>query len=63
MSQRNSEAVFNLGGVIRKGNATVKEDGFASFWKQKWLVLSEQQLSMHKSEVGAVHRRLRRWHR
>ncbi|KAJ3773268.1 Pkinase-domain-containing protein [Lentinula raphanica] len=39
-------------GVIRSGQASVKEDGtFASWiWKVKWLVLKEQTLSMAKSE-------------
>lgn len=38
--------------VIRSGNASIKEDGFASWlWKAKWLVLRDQSLTIHKSEV------------
>jgi hypothetical protein len=50
---RNSEALFNSQ-VVRAGLVSVKEDGtFASWiWKAKWLVLKEQTLSIHKSEVN-----------
>ena len=38
--------------VIRSGFVSVKEDGFASWlWTKRWLVLREQVLSFHKSEV------------
>lgn len=31
----------------------IKEDGFASWlWRPKWLVLKEQTLSIHKTEVS-----------
>lgn len=37
--------------IIRSGNASIKEDGFASWlWKAKWLVLRDQSLTIHKSE-------------
>ncbi|KXN85255.1 Serine/threonine-protein kinase CLA4 [Leucoagaricus sp. SymC.cos] len=39
------------GGVIRSGNVSIKEDGFASWlWKAKWLVLRDQSLAIHKNE-------------
>jgi hypothetical protein len=52
---RNSEALFNSQ-VVRSGLVSVKEDGtFASWiWKVKWLVLKEQTLSIHKSEVRVL---------
>lgn len=38
--------------VIRAGNVSMKEDGFGNWlWQRKWLVLKEQILSFHKSEV------------
>lgn len=42
--------------VVRAGSVSVKEEGtFASWiWKLKWLVLKEQTLSIHKSEVRIV---------
>jgi hypothetical protein len=42
-----------MGGVVRQGPVSVKEDGtFASWiWKVKWLVLKEMTLTLHKSEV------------
>lgn len=48
---RNSEAAFNSH-VVRSGTVSIKEDGFASWlWRPKWLVLKEQTLSIHKTEV------------
>ena len=41
-------------GVIRQGPAGFKEDAFASWiWREKWLVLKEQSLSVHKNEVSS----------
>jgi protein-serine/threonine kinase len=41
-------------GVIRQGPAGFKEDAFASWiWREKWLVLKEQTLSVHKNEAAA----------
>jgi protein-serine/threonine kinase len=38
---------------VRSGPVSVKEDGFASWiWKVKWMVLKEQTLTIHKSEVS-----------
>lgn len=49
---RNSEAVFSAQ-IVRNGTVSIKEDGFASWlWRPKWLVLKEQTLSIHKSEVS-----------
>ncbi|KAI0651364.1 hypothetical protein C8Q79DRAFT_29346 [Trametes meyenii] len=49
---RNSDMV-NSSHVVRSGSASVKEDGIVSlFWRPKWLVLKEQTLSIHKSEVS-----------
>lgn len=50
---RNSEAFLNSQ-IVRSGPVSVKEEGtFASWiWKLKWLVLKEQTLSIHKSEVS-----------
>ncbi|KAG5638841.1 hypothetical protein H0H81_009612 [Sphagnurus paluster] len=49
---RSSEALFNSQ-IVRSGPVSVKEEGtFASWiWKLKWLVLKEQTLSIHKSEL------------
>lgn len=39
--------------VIKRGNASVKEEGLRAFlWPVRWLVLREQTLSFHKNEVG-----------
>ena len=40
-------------GVIRSGFLTIKEEGgFSSWiWKTKWVVLKEQAITIHKSEV------------
>lgn len=41
--------------IIRSGNASIKEDGFASWlWKAKWLILKEQTLTIHKNEVCLI---------
>jgi hypothetical protein len=50
---RNSDAIFNSQ-IVRSGPASIKEEGtFASWiWKLKWLVLKEQTLTIHKSEVS-----------
>ena len=49
---RNSEAVFSAQ-IVRNGTVSIKEDGFASWlWRPKWLVLKEQTLSIHKTEVS-----------
>lgn len=38
--------------IIRSGSVSMKEDGFGNWlWQRKWLVLKEQTLSVHKSEV------------
>ncbi|EJD43546.1 Pkinase-domain-containing protein [Auricularia subglabra TFB-10046 SS5] len=40
--------------IIRRGWASVKEDGFASFlWARKFLILRDQTLSFHKNESGS----------
>lgn len=40
------------GPPVRQGYVSVKEDGFASWlWSKKWLVLREEVLSIHRSEV------------
>ena len=43
--------------VVRSGTVSVKEDGFATswLWRPKWLVLKEQTLSIHKSEVSVLY--------
>jgi hypothetical protein len=40
--------------IVRSGAVSVKEEGtFASWiWKLKWLVLREETLTLHKSEVS-----------
>src|ERR1700683_667331 len=51
---RHSEALFNSH-VGRNGMVSIKEDGFASWlWRPKWLVLKEQTLSIHKTEVSTL---------
>lgn len=42
-----------MSGVIRQGPVGFKEDAFASWiWREKWLVLKEQSLSVHKNEAA-----------
>jgi hypothetical protein len=54
-SRGNSADEFSGSRVVRSGNASIKEDGFASWlWKAKWLVLTEQVLSIHKNEVSSL---------
>ena len=51
---RHSEALFNSH-VVRSGTVSIKEDGFASWlWRPKWLVLKEQTLEIHKTEVSPL---------
>ena len=51
--KRSSEGA-GTSGVIRQGPAGFKEDAFASWiWREKWLVLKEQTLSVHKNEVSS----------
>jgi hypothetical protein len=43
----------NVYGIVRQGAVGFKEDAFASWlWREKWLVLREQSLSVHKNEVS-----------
>jgi hypothetical protein len=50
--KRTSEVV-NMSGIVRQGPVGFKEDAFASWiWREKWLILREQSLSVHKNEVG-----------
>jgi hypothetical protein len=51
---KRSSDVAGTSGVIRQGPAGFKEDAFASWiWREKWLVLKEQSLSVHKNEVSS----------
>jgi len=39
--------------VVRNGSVSMKDDSFGNWlFQRKWLVLKEQTLSIHKSEVG-----------
>lgn len=39
--------------IIKKGYASVKEDGLRSFlWSKRWLVLREQTLTIQRNEVN-----------
>ena len=50
--KRTSDAA-NMSGIVRQGSVGFKEDAFASWiWREKWLVLREQSLSVHKNEVS-----------
>jgi hypothetical protein len=50
--KRGSDGV-TVSGIIRQGSVGFKEDAFASWiWREKWLVLREQSLSVHKNEVS-----------
>jgi hypothetical protein len=43
----------SVSGIVRQGSVGFKEDAFASWlWREKWLVLREQSLSVHKNEVS-----------
>lgn len=51
---RRSSDGAGTSGVVRQGPAGFKEDAFASWiWREKWLVLKEQTLSVHKNEVSS----------
>ena len=42
----------SIGGVVRTGTVNIKEDGLVSWlWRPKYLVLKEESLAIHKSEV------------
>lgn len=46
--------VATVSGIIRQGSVGFKEDAFASWiWREKWLVLREQSLTVHKNEVSS----------
>lgn len=48
-----SQDMYSSSDVVRSGMVGVKEDGIVSWlWRPKWLVLKEQTLSIHKSEVS-----------
>ena len=48
---RNSDSISNSS-IIRSGTVGFKEDAFASWlWREKFLVLKEQSLAIHKNEV------------
>jgi protein-serine/threonine kinase len=50
--KRSSDGV-TVSGIVRQGSVGFKEDAFASWiWREKWLVLREQSLSVHKNEVS-----------
>ena len=50
--KRGSDSI-TLSGIVRQGSVGFKEDAFASWiWREKWLVLREQTLSVHKNEVS-----------
>jgi protein-serine/threonine kinase len=52
--KRGSEGA-TVSGIIRQGSVGFKEDAFASWiWREKWLVLREQSLSVHKNEVSLL---------
>lgn len=40
-------------GIVRSGTVGFKEDAFASWlWREKYLILREQTLAVHKNEVS-----------
>ncbi|KAI9509925.1 Pkinase-domain-containing protein [Russula earlei] len=42
-----------MSGIVRQGSVGFKEDAFASWiWREKWLILREQSLSVHKNETA-----------
>jgi hypothetical protein len=50
--KRGSDSI-PVSGIVRQGSVGFKEDAFASWlWREKWLVLREQSLSVHKNEVS-----------
>ncbi len=50
--KRGSDSTI-MSGIVRQGSVGFKEDAFASWiWREKWLVLREQSLSVHKNEVS-----------
>jgi hypothetical protein len=51
--KRGSDSSTTVSGIVRQGSVGFKEDAFASWiWREKWLVLREQSLSVHKNEVS-----------
>jgi protein-serine/threonine kinase len=52
--KRGSDNSTTISGIVRQGSVGFKEDAFASWlWREKWLVLREQSLSVHKNEVSS----------
>jgi len=45
--------------IIKKGYASVKEDGLRSFlWSKRWLVLREQTLTIQRNEVRGINKKI-----
>lgn len=50
--QRNASGLEGNRAVVRRGAASVKEEGLRSFlWSKKWLVLTATELQIYKNEV------------
>jgi serine/threonine-protein kinase CLA4 len=48
-----TSAIPVMSDIVRQGPVGFKEDAFASWiWREKWLILREQSLSVHKNEVS-----------
>jgi serine/threonine-protein kinase CLA4 len=48
-----SSTIPAMSDIVRQGPVGFKEDAFASWiWREKWLILREQSLSVHKNEVS-----------
>ena len=42
---------FSTAFVVKRGYASFKQDGLIAMWNKRWIVLREDQLSWHRSEV------------
>ena len=53
------EAVQRLSSafVVKRGYASFKQDSLIAMWNRRWIILREDQLSWHRSDVGARVRR------
>ena len=50
---------FSTAFVVKRGYASFKQDGLIAMWNKRWIVLREDQLSWHRSEVKPNEERAR----
>jgi len=42
--------------VVKRGYASFRQDGIITIWNKRWMILREDQLSWHRSDVRRRHR-------